>query len=107
METNTPDKEKWINRVMQSTENITRAEGNPFLYQKVLLKLKSGESLPVSTGLVWLTVTLFILMAILNVSLLTKNTGSGNNAAAVVAAEYDLTVSDTYSSVIDNLDTHE
>jgi hypothetical protein len=47
---NRNDKEKWVNEVMGSLEGMERAEGNPFLYGKVMSRLEKREVADVASS---------------------------------------------------------
>lgn len=41
---NNQNREKWVNETIESISGIKRAEASPFLYAKVLHRLKQGQS---------------------------------------------------------------
>lgn len=86
------NKEKWINEVMNSLDDVKSAEANPFLYNKILNKLGSGEMEYAPMKLVWLAAASFALLAVLNFQAI-KKTGSGSNNRTEVqeiASAYNL-----------------
>ena len=86
------NKEKWINEVMNSLDDVKSAEINPFLYNKILNKLGSGEIEYAPMKLVWLAAASFALLAVLNFQAM-KKTGSGSNNRTEVqeiASAYNL-----------------
>ena len=108
MEKTVMDKEQWIDRVMNSVADIGRAEGNPFLYQKVLSKLSQRHEGTVSPRVVWLAGCLLVLMAVVNFSVVPKsNVAVSKRGMEALASEYGLTADDTYISIIDNMSGHE
>lgn len=79
------NKDKWINDTIESINGIKRAEASPFLYAKVLNKIKSGNRgsgiIPVrKVALGFLTM---LLLAALNIAVTlnsnSNNTESGSN----------------------------
>jgi len=71
------NKEKWINEIMNSLDNVKSAEANPFLYNKILNKIGSGALEYTPIKLVWLAAASFALLAVLNFQAM-KKTGSTN-----------------------------
>jgi len=71
------NKEKWINEIMNSLDDVKSAEANPFLYNKILNKIGSGEIEYTPMKLVWLAAASFALLAVLNFQAM-KKTGSTN-----------------------------
>ncbi|GAB4001173.1 hypothetical protein GCM10028807_56690 [Spirosoma daeguense] len=62
-----PEKEKWINNALRSTDGIERAEPSPFLYAKIRHRLfEATPSVYLPTRTVWLTATSFALLLLLN-----------------------------------------
>ncbi|OJW73215.1 MAG: hypothetical protein BGO59_06945 [Spirosoma sp. 48-14] len=62
-----PEKDKWINSVLNSLEGMQRAEPSPFLFAKIQHQLATRNSpvyIPART--VWLTVASFALLLLLN-----------------------------------------
>jgi len=71
------NKEKWINEVMNSLDDVKSAEATPFLYNKILNKIGSGALEYTPIKLVWLAAASFALLAVLNFQAM-KKTGSTN-----------------------------
>ena len=78
------DKEKWINETLESLNGIKKVEPNPFLFPKILSRLKSGEKVPsfipvrkIAFGFLSLA-----LLAVLNVSIWFMN-GNGSQQSQV------------------------
>jgi hypothetical protein len=85
-------KEEWIDRVLQSIEGITPADGNPYLYHRVLLKLKSQTQEVISLRAVWMSAAAFVALLVLNVAALKtgiNNSGVDQDVSTVVS-EYQL-----------------
>ena len=62
-----PEKEKWINDVLGSLDNLERAEPNPFLFAKIRNRLSTPPSkIYVSTRVVWGISASFTLLLLLN-----------------------------------------
>ncbi len=86
------NKEKWINEVMNSLDDVKSAEANPFLYNKILNTLGSGEVEYAPMKLVWLAAASFALLAVLNFQAM-KKTGSDSNIRTEIqeiASAYNL-----------------
>ena len=89
------NKEKWINDVMNSLDDVKSAEASPFLYNKILNKIGSGEieyapKTPIAIGVVWLAAASFALLAVLNFQAM-KKTGSGSRTEVQeIASAYNL-----------------
>jgi hypothetical protein len=72
-----PEKEKWIREVMGSLDNAQRAEPNPFLFTRIEQRLQSARPAAyVSTRMVWLAATSFVLLLFLNVQLIRRQNAS-------------------------------
>lgn len=86
------NKEKWINEVMNSLDDVKSAEANPFLYNKILNKLGSGEIEYAPMKLVWLAAASFALLAVLNFQAMKKSASGSNNRTEVqeIASAYNL-----------------
>lgn len=85
------NKEKWINEVMNSLDDVKSAEANPFLYNKILNKLGSGEIEYTPMKLVWLAAASFALLAVLNFQVLKKTSGANNRTEVQeIANAYNL-----------------
>ena len=74
-----PKKDKWINDVLGSLDNIQRAEPSPFLFAKIQNRL-AGESatvyLPARTA--WFTVASFALLLLLNWRIISRQSAPIN-----------------------------
>jgi hypothetical protein len=85
-------KEEWIDRVLQSVEGITPADANPYLYKKVLLKLKNQTQEVISLRAVWMSAAAFVALLVLNVAALKTgiNNSVGDQEVSTVVSEYQL-----------------
>jgi hypothetical protein len=87
------NKEKWINEVMNSLDSIKSSEVNPFLYNRILKKIGSGNAEYAPMKLVWLAAASFILLIALNFTIIrVANSSHGNkkNELQKLAADYQL-----------------
>jgi len=84
------DKEKWINETLESINGIKKAEPNPFLFSKILSRIKSGDKttafIPVrkiAFGLASMVLLAFINIAVLFYPTSSQQTiESGNTSAS-------------------------
>jgi len=62
-------KEEWINRTIESIDDIQPAEPIPFLYQKIQARMpgNGGNVVLISTKMIWRVAACVALLAILNV----------------------------------------
>jgi hypothetical protein len=87
------EKEKWIERVLQSVEGIEPAEGNPFLYQRVLTKISARASGLISVRVVWLCTAAMVMIVALDIAAVKKMAGPREGeSASVIVSEYQLSV---------------
>ncbi|MGZ4054294.1 MAG: hypothetical protein ACXVPU_18430 [Bacteroidia bacterium] len=87
------DKEKWINDVMNSLDGIKSPGVNPFLYNRILEKIGSGNSEYAPMKLVWLAAASFILLIALNFTIIKAASsahGNKKNELQKIAADYQL-----------------
>lgn len=86
------NKEKWINEVMNSLDDVKSAEANPFLYNKILNKIDSGEVEYAPKKLIWLAAASFALLVVLNFQAIKKSASGSNNRTEVqeIASAYNL-----------------
>ena len=69
-----PEKEKWINRVLNSLDGMQRAEPSPFLYAKIQHRLADKNSpVYIPNRTVWLTLASFALLLLLNWRIIERN----------------------------------
>ena len=87
------NKEKWVNEVMNSLDDVKSAEANPFLYTKILAKINSGNTEYAPAKLVWLAAASFALLILLNFTIIKSSNNSSKRENAEVqtlAKGYDL-----------------
>ncbi len=87
------NKEKWINEVMNSLDDVKSAEANPFLYNKILNKISSGKVEQMPLKLVWLAAASFLLLVLLNFSIIKKSDSASSkskNEVETLANSYQL-----------------
>src|SRR5688572_2042280 len=72
------NKEKWINEVMSSLDDVKPAEAPPFLYNKILGRISPEEINAAPLKLVWLAAASLVLLALLNFGIMRKTAYSGN-----------------------------
>ena len=78
------NKEKWINEVMNSLDDVKSAEANPFLYNKILSKINTVKEEPSSNKPVWLMAASFAILVALNFQAMrTSNSFSKNEKTDV------------------------
>ena len=75
------NKEKWINEVMNSLDDVRLAEANPFLYSKILAKINSDKMEYAPMKLVWLVAASFALLALLNFKIIKSSNTSSKNVS--------------------------
>ena len=78
------NKEKWINEVMNSLDDVKSAETNPFLYNKILSKISSGKMEYTPMKIVWLAAASFALLVLLNFSIIKSNNSASKNKSTEV-----------------------
>ncbi len=78
------NKEKWINEVMSSLDDVKSAEVNPFLYNKILSKIDSGKVEYTPMKLVWLAAASFALLALLNFNIIKSSSSASKNTSVEV-----------------------
>ena len=87
------NKEKWINEVMNSLDEVKSAEANPFLYTRILSKISSGNVEHTPLKLVWLAAASFLLLVMLNFSIIKKSDSASSkskNEVETLANSYQL-----------------
>ncbi|MEO8514413.1 MAG: hypothetical protein ABI543_12705 [Ignavibacteria bacterium] len=100
MENNT-NKDKWIEEILSSTDNIRRASANPYIFPKILNRIKnisrSNNYVPIKRAAIgFITI---ILLAIINVFVVFKadkstvNINTGNtkkeNSSSFIPSQYN------------------
>lgn len=78
------NKEKWVNEVMNSLEDIKSAEVNPFLYNSLLNKISSGATEYTPMKLVWLAAASFALLILLNFKIIKNSASASKNTTTEV-----------------------
>ena len=81
------NKEKWINEVMNSLDDVKSAEANPFLYNKILSKISKVTPETVSMKLVWLAAASIALLAILNFKIIKSEKSNQVQTASTTETE--------------------
>lgn len=89
------NQEQWIDEIMGSLQGIQPAEGNPYLYTRVLARLQSPITRqPIQLKWVYAIVTVFVFMLVLNVLGWNASTSSDDSVSTTgietVINEYDL-----------------
>ena len=59
-------KENTIEEILESTKDIKKVDLNPYLFNKILLKIKLNKDIFLSTRLIWLSLSTFILLIFCN-----------------------------------------
>lgn len=79
-----------IERVLESGKTLKEVDPNPYLFHKVLLKLKNKatETYPTNPKLVWISMSVLTLFIAVNIYMLTvgKSSPQSNDLNAVVEA---------------------
>ena len=65
-------KENTIEEILESTKDIKKVDLNPYLFNKILLKIKLNKDIFLSTNLIWLSVSTFILLIFCNLIMIIK-----------------------------------
>ena len=65
-------KENTIEEILESTKDIKKVDLNPYLFNKILLKIKLNKDIFLSTRLIWLSSCTFILLIFCNLILILK-----------------------------------
>ncbi len=87
------NKEKWINEVMNSLDDVRSAEVNPFLYNRILNKISSGTIEYTPMKIVWLAAASFALLLTLNFKVIRSDNSTVKNTSTEVqtlASSYQL-----------------
>lgn len=95
-------KEEWIDRVLNSIDGITPALSNPYLYQKVLMRLKNETQQVVPMRVVWMSMAAMLALVVINVAAIKMQAkNSEQSDASIIASEYQLD-NDPYTSLFQN-----
>ena len=65
-------KENTIEEILESTKDIKKVDLNPYLFNKILLKIKLNKDIFLSTRLIWLSLSTFILLIFCNLIIIIK-----------------------------------
>ena len=65
-------KENTIEEILESTKDIKKVDLNPYLFNKILLKIKLNKDIFLSTRLIWLSFSTFILLIFCNLIMILK-----------------------------------
>jgi hypothetical protein len=86
-------KEKWIDETMEAFDGITRAEGDPFIHEKVMQRIHQNppEIMRIQPALIWkIAAGIAVLVSINLFTLFHRNPSSVKDQTAVktMASEY-------------------
>lgn len=85
------NKEKWVNEVMNSLDDVRSAEATPFLYTRILSRIDSKKAEYSPMKLVWLAAASFGLLIFLNITILRSvKSKSSATEAQTLASGYHL-----------------
>ena len=65
-------KENTIEEILESTKDIKKVDLNPYLFNKILLKIKLNKDIFLPTKLIWLSLSTFILLIFCNLIMILK-----------------------------------
>ena len=65
-------KENTIEEILESTKDIKKVDINPYVFNKILLKIKLNKDIFLSTNLIWLSLSTFILLIFCNLIIIIK-----------------------------------
>lgn len=65
-------KENIIEEILESTKDIKKVDLNPYLFNKILLKIKLNKDVFLPTNLIWLSLCTFILLIFCNLVMIIK-----------------------------------
>ena len=65
-------KENTIEEILESTKDIKKVDLNPYLFNKILLKIKLNKDIFLSTRLIWLSFSIYILLIFCNLIMIIK-----------------------------------
>ncbi len=65
-------KENTIEEILESTKDIKKVDLNPYLFNKILLKIKQNKDIFLSTNLIWLSFSIYILLIFCNLIMILK-----------------------------------
>lgn len=90
-----PKKEEWINRVLESSKEIKRAEASPYLFTRIKEKIKEQETPQerfVPAKRAWAYAVSFLILVILNIGILLDSISDSSSKQEIyrVAESYNL-----------------
>ena len=65
-------KENIIEEILESTKDIKKVDLNPYVFNKILLKIKLNKDVFLPTNLIWLSLCTFILLIFCNLVMILK-----------------------------------
>ena len=65
-------KENTIEEILESTKDIKKVDLNPYVFNKILLKIKLNKDIFLPTNLIWLSLSTFILLIFCNLIIIIK-----------------------------------
>jgi len=65
-------KENTIEEILESTKDIKKVDLNPYVFNKILLKIKLNKDVFLPTNLIWLSLCTFILLIFCNLVMIIK-----------------------------------
>ena len=65
-------KENTIEEILESTKDIKKVDLNPYLFNKILLKIKLNKDIFLSARLIWLSFSIYILLIFCNLIMIIK-----------------------------------
>ncbi len=65
-------KENTIEEILESTKDIKKVDLNPYLFNKILLKIKQNKDIFLSARLIWLSFSIYILLIFCNLIIIIK-----------------------------------
>ena len=65
-------KENTIEEILESTKDIKKVDLNPYVFNKILLKIKLNKDVFLPTKLIWLSLSTFILLIFCNLVMIIK-----------------------------------
>ncbi len=89
----TPQKENWIESMMNSLDGIRQAEPSPFLFHKIMQRAGEQPVYEISPKLIWLAAASFALLVALNIGAIKNGSSPAGSETApmkVLAAQYQL-----------------
>ena len=64
--------ENTIEEILESTKDIKKVDLNPYIFNKILLKIKLNKDVFLPTNLIWLSLCTFILLIFCNLVMIIK-----------------------------------